>query len=100
MAYRVELTARAQRDLAAIYAYIHAGACTQAFEWFNGLEVAILSLEERPERGTATRENSRLRQLLYGNKRNVYRIIYSIRTRPRVVSVLHIRHGARSEFRK
>src|SRR3974377_1190584 len=68
MAFRVELTARAERDLAAIYEYIQAGSSKQAFLWFNGLEDAILSLEKRPERGRLTRENSRLRQLLAGNK--------------------------------
>jgi plasmid stabilization system protein ParE len=99
MTFRVELTARAQRDLAAIYEYIHAESSILAFEWFNGLEAAILSLEQRPERGTVTRESLRLRQLLYGNKPHIYRIVYSIRRRSRLVSVLHIRHGARREFR-
>src|SRR5271157_587633 len=76
MTFRVELTSRAQRDLAAIYEYIHAGSSTHAFRWFNGLNDAILSLENHPERGKVTRENSRLRQLLYGTKPHRYRIIY------------------------
>src|SRR5271157_1411624 len=42
MTFRVELTSRAQQDLAAIYEYIHAGSSTHAFRWFNGLEDAIL----------------------------------------------------------
>lgn len=100
MAFRVELTDRAYRDLAAIYEYIQAGSSGQAFRWFNGLERAILSLEKHPKRGTVTREDSRLRQLLYSNKPHVYRIIYSIRERSRLVSVLHIHHGARRDFRK
>jgi len=100
MAFRVELTDRAYRDLAAIYEYIQANSSGQAFRWFNGLESAILSLEKHPKRGTVTREDSRLRQLLYGNKPHVYRIIYSIRERSRLVSVLHIRHGARRYFRR
>ncbi len=100
MAFRVELTARAQRDLAAIYEYIHAGSTKQAFLWFNGLEDAILSLENRPERGRMTRENSRLRQLLYGTKPHTYRIIYSIQRRSQVVLVVHIRHGARRDLRE
>ena len=99
MAFRVKLTVRARRDLAAIYEYIHAESSAQAFAWFNGLEAAILRLEQRPERGAVTRESSRLRQLLYGNKPHIYRIIYSLQRRTRLVSVLHIRHGARREFR-
>jgi toxin ParE1/3/4 len=100
MAFRVELTRRARRDLAAIYDYIEASSSTQAFRWFNGLNDVILSLEDRPERGRITRENSRLRQLLYGNKPHTYRIIYSIRRRSQMVFVLHIRHGARRDFRE
>ncbi len=99
MAFRVELTARARRDLAAIYDYIEAASSSQAFRWFNGLNDAIVSLENRPERGSVTRENSHLRQLLYGNKPHTYRIIYSINRRSRQVFVLHIRHGARRDFR-
>ncbi len=100
MIFRVELTARAQRDLAAIYDYIHAESSIRAFQWFNGLADAILSLENHPERGPITRENPRLRQLLYGNKPHLYRIIYSVRKRSGVVSVLHLRHGTRQDFRK
>jgi len=100
MAFRVELTTRAHRDLAAIYEYIHADSSAQAYRWFNGLEDAILRLENHPKRGTVARENSRLRQLLYGNKPHVYRIIYSVRQRSRLVLVLHIRHAARRDFRE
>jgi toxin ParE1/3/4 len=57
-----------------------------------------LSLDERPERTPATPENKTLRDLLFGKKPNVYRIIYAIDQRARVVRVLHIRHGARSRF--
>lgn len=94
MEFRVELAERAQRDLAAIYEYIHAESSERAFEWFNGLEAAILSLASQPERGTRTRENPSLRQLLYGNKPHLYRVIYRIRKRAGTIRVLHIRHGA------
>ena len=57
MEFRVELAERAQRDLAAIYEYIHAESSERAFEWFNGLEAAILSLASQPEPGTRTRES-------------------------------------------
>jgi toxin ParE1/3/4 len=93
--YLVELTARAARDLAAIYEYIHAESSEQAFEWFNGLEAAILSLASQPERGMRTRENPVLRQLLYGNKPHVYRVIYRVQQRAGKVRGVHIRHGAR-----
>ncbi len=99
MGFRVELTARALRDLNAIYQHIQGDSSPRAFAWFNGLEAVILSLEQHPERGPLTRESPRLRQLLYGNKPHIYRIIYSIQKRSLLVSVLHIRHGARRDFR-
>jgi toxin ParE1/3/4 len=95
MEFLVELGDRAERDLAAIYEYIHAESSEHAFEWFNGLEAAIFSLSNQPERGTPTRENPDLRQLLYGNKPHVYRVIYRIEKPRGTVLVVHIRHGAR-----
>jgi plasmid stabilization system protein ParE len=36
--------------------------------------------------------------LLYGGKPHVYRAIYRVLEKQKVVEVLHIRHGARREF--
>jgi toxin ParE1/3/4 len=96
MEFLVELTDRAGRDLEAIYRYIHAESSERAFEWFNGLEAAIFNLASQPERGTRTPENPELRELLYGNKPHVYRVIYRIEKRAGKLMVLHIRHGARA----
>lgn len=63
--------------------------------WFNGFETAILSLDQHPERCPATPENSKLRHLLFGSKPNVYRVVFAVDERARVVKVLHIRPGAR-----
>ena len=98
MAYRVELTVRAGRDLKHIYRRIHAEDSTQAFNWFKGLETMVYRLAEHPDRGAITPENKKLRHLLYGNKPHIYRIIYSVAERDKKVKVLHIRHGARDEF--
>ena len=68
----------------------------RAFVWFNEFADAIYSLERFPLRGSATNENKKLRQLLFGKNPNSYRIIYAVRRRNYVVNVLHIRHGARS----
>jgi plasmid stabilization system protein ParE len=95
MTYHVELTARAVRNLRRIYQTIHAGDSKQAHAWFNGLEDAIFSLQQNPARSPATPEHSHLRHLLYGSSRYVYRVIYEIDERNRVVTVLHIRHGSR-----
>lgn len=98
MTYRVEILPRATRDLRSVYAYINAENSRQAYAWFNGLEAAIATLDENPARCPVTPENRRLRHLLYGRPPRTYRIIYAIDERRRVVSVIHIRHGARDRF--
>ena len=98
MAYRVELTTRAGRNLRRIYERIHGEDSRQAHAWFNGLETAILSLDQHPARGAVIPEDSNLRHLLHGTKPHIYRIIYVIDEHDGVVRVLHIRHGARDAF--
>jgi plasmid stabilization system protein ParE len=41
MAYRVEITRRALRDLTGIYSRIEAETWAQAARWFDGMERAI-----------------------------------------------------------
>jgi len=80
----------------AIYEFIDAEASENAFAWFNDLAREIYSLERFPERGAVTRESTKLRHLLFGKKPSTYRIIYAVDKRKHLVSVLHIRHGARA----
>jgi toxin ParE1/3/4 len=98
MAYRVELTARASQNLRRISRDIDTADSEQARAWFIGLEAAVLSLDEHSARSPVTPEYSSLRHLLYGRRRHVYRIIYTIDERSGVVTVLHIRHGPRQPF--
>lgn len=95
MKFRVELTARAQRDLAAIYEYIEADTSAHASRWFNELDRTLLNLERLPERGALVVKHGGTRQLLYRTKPHIYRILYAVKTRPGIVRVLHIRHGVR-----
>jgi toxin ParE1/3/4 len=97
-AFRVELTDRASLDLESIYDDIDADSAPAAARWFSGLENTIFSLEHLPERGVRTQENRRLRELLYGQKPHIYRVIYSVNCSANLVVVLHIRHGARDAF--
>jgi mRNA-degrading endonuclease RelE of RelBE toxin-antitoxin system len=96
MTYRVELTARAIRNLGWIFQRIHRNIRLRQPPGLNELEAAILSLDEHPERCPITTEKKT--HLLFGRKPNVYRIIYAIDERTRIVRVLHIRHGARAPF--
>jgi toxin ParE1/3/4 len=98
MAYLVNVTARAERDLAFLFAEINAGHSDAALKWYRGLKEAILSLEEHPNRCPVTRENANLRHLLYGHKPHVYRVIYRVLEKRKQVDVVHIRHGARRRF--
>jgi hypothetical protein len=78
MAYGVEITGRAERDLADIYRRIEAENSPLAAKWFNGMVRAMSSLDRYPKRASITPENRALRHLLYGKKPYVYRIIFKI----------------------
>jgi plasmid stabilization system protein ParE len=99
MAYLVNLTSRAQRDLARLYVEIDVQHSGTALKWYQGLKKVILSLEERPNRCPMTPENGKLRHLLYGHEPHVYRAIYQVLEKQKQVQVLHIRHGARRRTR-
>jgi plasmid stabilization system protein ParE len=93
MKYAVNITQRAERDLARLYGEIDAAHSETAREWYQGLKKQILSLEKLPFRCAVAAENKNLRHLLYGHRRNTYRVIY--RVVGMRVEILHIRHGAR-----
>ncbi len=102
MAYLVELTLRAERDLDYLYQRISADDSAVAARWFNGLEEAIYTLERLPRRCPVAPESQkakrRLRHLLYGAKRDVCRVVYEIDELRKAVRVLTIRHAAMDEF--
>lgn len=95
MAYLVNLTARAERDLTQLFDDINARNSEAARNWYHGLKEAILALKEQPNRCPATPENHKLRHLLYGNKPHVYRVIFRVAEKRKRVDILHIRHSAR-----
>lgn len=96
MTYRVKVSARAQRDLKRLFETLDAQQSAQAAQWFNGLETAILSLNNSPSRCPVTKENPNLRQLLYSSQSYIYRVIFEIDSENAVVTILHIRHGSRN----
>jgi toxin ParE1/3/4 len=98
MAYLVNLTVRAQRDLAILYGHINAEDSNAALKWYRGLKEAMLSLEGQPNRCPVTPESDKFRHLLYGNKPHIYRAIYRVLEKQKQVEVLHIRYGARRGF--
>ncbi|MBZ5570587.1 MAG: type II toxin-antitoxin system RelE/ParE family toxin [Acidobacteriia bacterium] len=99
MAYVVNITSRAERDLASLYEEINAEYSDAALKWYRNLKQAILTLDQQPNRCPLTRKRDKLRHLLYGNKPDIYRVIYRVREKQKQVDVLHIRHGARRKFK-
>lgn len=98
MAFRVEITAQAEQDGTAILDWlISQNAGDTGIRWFRGLEQAIASLAIFPRRCGFAPENVafpfELRQLLFGRKPHVYRILFTIDGD--TVYILHIRHGQR-----
>ena len=99
MPYLVNLTARAEWDLAQLYGEINAEHSDAALKWYRGLKEAILSLEVQPNRCPVTRRRDKLRHLLYGHNPHTYRVIYRVLENQKQVVVLHIRHGARRKLK-
>jgi toxin ParE1/3/4 len=99
MAYLVNITLRAERDLEHLYKEINAAGSDAARKWYEGLKRQVLTLEKLPSRWPVTPEKKTVRHLLYGRKPHVYRVIYRVIEKQKVVEVLHIRHGARDRFR-
>jgi len=99
MAFRVEFAARAARDLEILYVEKNVAESPAAARWYNGLEQAVYALETHPNRcpvaPEARKVKRKLRQLLYGSKPQVYRVVYEVDERRQEVRVLTIRHGAR-----
>lgn len=101
MAFRVETTPEAEQDANAILEWLLAQqAGEHGLRWFQGLKDAIATLSTFPRRCSLARENAsvsfEMRQLFYGRRPHVYRILFTIEDE--VVYVLRIRHGRRQNL--
>lgn len=104
MAYRVIVQRRAERDITSIYEYIvDRGAPQGAKNWYLGVKRSIESLAAMPTRGHVVPESAilgyEMREILYGKRSGVYRIVFRIDELHEEVHVLTVRHGARSELK-
>lgn len=97
MAYQVEITREAQTEITE--AFVWKGehlSIEKASAWYNGIMEALYSLEEMPGRCLLAPENetfkNEIRQLLYGKRKDIYRILFTIRDE--TVYILHVRHSA------
>jgi len=99
MAYRVELAKNAEAALEELYLWVVERAPSQGAAWFNGLERAILSLEQHPKRWRIASESfdpdQPVRVFNYGRSPHVYHVFFTIDETAKVVRVVHLRRGAR-----
>ncbi len=102
MQYEVRLQPLAETDLEEAYLWAAAHAPATAAEWLRRFEEAIQSLCRHPQRCGVAPEGELvgrdLRQLNYGRKPNVFRVVFWI-SEP-VVHVLRIRRASRQDFTK
>jgi plasmid stabilization system protein ParE len=101
MTYRVVLTARAERDRDAAYAwYADNYSLDFAARWYAGLTNAIRSLPANPLICGLAHENDKfpfeVRELLFGGRPHKHRVLFTMHDD--LVSVLHIRHSAQREL--
>ena len=100
MKYRVRLTAKAERDVDEVLAWLcRQGAASAAYRWHQRLLAAVDTLERQPERcpfaAEAEELGVELRELLFGRRNAVYRILFIVEQH--TVYILHIRHSARMQ---
>lgn len=100
MAFRVDITPSAERDLETILQWLQEQRAGETgWRWFLALEEAFHSLSEQAKRCGIAPETVlfpfEVRQLLYGKRPHVYRILFAIEGD--VVNVLHVRHSRRRQ---
>jgi plasmid stabilization system protein ParE len=97
VSYRVVVTARARADTVEALRWLAERSPAAAARWYAGLEKAIAKLSTLPERHPIAEDESEqlgitLRQMLYGRRRGVYRLFFSIEGE--TVTLHYVRHSA------
>ena len=96
MTYLVHVTDEALAEIDEAMGWYAERSVAVAIRWYLKLKEAIRSLEINPERYELAPESewypADLRQMLYGKKRGMYRILYEIRGD--TVFVVRVRHSA------
>ena len=102
MAFRVDISQNAKRDLDVILEWVtEREAGTAGARWIQGLHDGIASLCNLPRRCKLAKEDAsfpfEVRQLLYGDKSLGFRILFTIKDD--IVMVLRVRRGRRTPLR-
>ena len=101
MVYSVQIGNLARRDMAGLFSYItDTVSLVSANRWSTEIIKRIRTLAYQPERfpldDQAVDLDFELRVMLHGNKRHVYRILFTIDGQ--TVNVLRIRHAAQDSL--
>lgn len=103
MAYRVVLADSARADADIIYQRVVGEAPLRGSQWFDELLDSLYTLDRLPRRCPLAREAEKakreIRCLLFGKRRDVYRVLYEVDEARKTVHILHLRHGAMSDMR-
>lgn len=103
MKHHVRVGASAKREIAEAYQWLLDNAPrVHAVAWLDGLQAAVRGLDTMPNRHGLAREAKAgridVRQLLYGKRPHVYRVLFIVSGD--TVHVLHVRHAARNQLRR
>lgn len=97
MKYRIEISPQAIADIESAVEFIRSQTPEAAGRWYSKLIERVESLSSNPQRCPNSPEADflgiPLRELLFGKRRGVYRILFTIEGRS--VRIHTIRHGAR-----
>lgn len=107
MEYDVEIAPSGLLDIEAASDWMKQNAPAKADAWLSGLLDAILSLETFPRRCPIAPESEdigrEIRQLFYGKRSQMYRILFAIvkdkETSQEIVRVHRLRHTAQAPLR-
>ncbi len=98
MSYRIVVTLTARTDAVEAFQWIAEQSPDAAARWYAGFQKAIAKLSRNPESHPVAEEESEqagitLRQMLYGRRRGIYRILFPIQGD--TVTLHSVRHRAR-----
>lgn len=103
MTYQVRLSLLAMDDIETAHGWLKGHLSPDhARRWYDGLKAALINLEKNPNRYPLAPEGEalgiELRELPYGKRKHVYRILYTVEES--VVQVHGVWHAARGDFHR
>ncbi len=104
MTDKVDISIPALQDAESAFLWIRDYNLVGAKIWYEGLLTAIFSLEKSPHRCSIAPETDfigrEIRQLIYRNRNQVYRIFFEVQENEKVVRIYRIWHSSRNWIAK